>query len=341
MRTLKRLLRLSFRAVNMVALLMGIPLLRKYYKAPFIFMVYPGTKEDVRGYFPAWSISFCRRIFPTVFPVGFLGKGLVMATFYSAEEMEQDPKISAIVHTAVKEWAEQLQAMTVALAGRAPGIFISQGLDMGAPFVKGDQGTVHAITQTILTVTTRYEARHSISLGVVGGGGFTGRMLVERLSELGFVNLVSLDKPDRFPEEEQRGNVLYTSRAKRLEGLDVVVVLTARGEQIKDYVPYLKGATVVDDTHPQLPSWLVNELLANQCRLYKVALTLDGVRFTPPIPGYRSEWIPGCAWQAVVTAAGMNNGTYGFRTQDEFVSVARLLDYQTPLLHHYENTHRR
>ena len=303
--------------------------------APFIFLVYPGTREDVDRYFPRPLHPIFQKILPPVFPVGLLGRGLVMATF-TFDLAFTTPRCQSI-QDALKAWADDIGASTIALAGRMPGIFHGQGLKIEPPLVTGDMGTIHAVVSCLRSVRKRHGFhRKDCRVAVLGGGGFVGGSLCRTLMALGYSRVVALDI--RYTETQEEDGILQTSDYRQLEEVDLVVVLTARGHEIKPAIPYMKNKLVVDDTHPQLPSWLVSQLRENECLTYKVVITLDDFKFRPAIPGYKRDWIPGCVWQAVVTAVALDMDLgNGFKTLHDFHQVARQLPYHAPLVEHYDN----
>ncbi|MFA6027964.1 MAG: hypothetical protein WC752_03485 [Patescibacteria group bacterium] len=326
-----------FRFVQMVTLLLGWHIFRQR-QWPFIFVVYPGTPEDTKGYFPAWTIGIAKRIFPTVFPLGFIGGGLYFGTMISTQQAEAEPSEAARLYGALRYTAARISSETkVAIAGRMPGILARHGHDMNAhPFVDGVRGTIHTISQGVHMVYARHEIHRMKQLAVVGGGGYSGSRLIERLKELGYQNIVALDQ--RFKEEQYDGGVTRTSDPSRLEKCQVVVVLTAEGEQFESCVPHLaKGTKVLDDTHPQIPSWLCELVRARGCHLYKVAISLPGFAFSPALPGYKANWLPGCVWEAVVTVAANGNGRNGFQDMGEFAEIAAHLGFIPLLVAHYDN----
>ena len=303
--------------------------------APFIFLVYPGTKGDVDRYFPSLFQPLFKRLLPPVFPIGFLGRGLVMATF-TYEEQFTPERCQEIQH-ALLSWAKDIGARTIALAGRMPGIFLSRDLNLEPPFVKGDLGTVHAVTSSIWTVREKHELnRKDTIMAVIGGRGFIGKELTTSLRRIGHEKVIALDI--RYKEETEKDGIIRTSNYSRLAEADIIIVLTARGEDIEPAVPFISNKLIVDDTHPQLPHWLVKQLKQQSNTIYKVVVTLENMRFVPAIPGYKPTWIPGCVWQAVATAVAHDIGKgSGFKNLAEFHAVAKELPYNAPLVLHYDN----
>lgn len=337
MRMLRRLSRTMFRFTQMVTLLLGWHIFRQY-KWPFIFLVYPGTIEDTKGYFPSWMIGFAERFFPTVFPLGFIGGGMYFGTLISAQQAEINSSEAARLYNALRYTAVRISSETkIAIAGRMPGILAQHGFDMNAhPFVDGVRGTIHTVTQAVHMVYARHEIHRMKQIAVVGGAGYSGSRLIERLKELGYQNIVALDR--RYKVEKRQKGITYTSDPSRLKKCQVVVVLTAKGEQFESCVPHLaKGTKVLDDTHPQIPSWLCELIRGRGCHLYKVAIALPGFVFRPALPGYRFDWLPGCVWEVVVTVAANGNGRDGFKNMAEFAEIAAHLGFVPLLVAHYDN----
>lgn len=322
----------------MATLLLVWPRLSRVREIPFIFLVSPGTAKDVRGYF-RWPVlaTFARRILPLVFPIGFLGRGVVFGTFFSAEEMERSPELSRAIHAALALSAERIHARSIALAGRAPGIFLRHGLNMASPFTTGDKGTVHTVTQAVVAACLRHRTIPNPRIVIMGGAGFIGREVLRHLQQLGFSNVLAFDTPDRVAQHQK--NIPCTADPSQLVGAEIAVILTARGDQIAPYTAFLAGAIVLDDTHPQLPRRIVEDLVAHGCQTHKVSMTVPGLRFMPAIPGYRSYWIPGCAWQAVVIAIA-EVADRQITTHEEFDLVAREIGYRVILAPHYYGNYR-
>lgn len=139
---------------------------------------------------------------------------------------------------------------------------------------------------------------------IVGARGFIGAPIAEHLSNLGFRRVVKTDltaKDGCLPPQDAVGII---------SEMNMVVVVTARGEDFTPYAEHLtSGTTVIDDTHPKIRGELRNTIIRKGCLFYKVAVCKEGTMFRPGLPGYGpvesvpySRW-PGCAVEAFVKAS--------------------------------------
>lgn len=296
-----------YRFILFVLLQMWWGTTRRLWRYETIFLVYPGTDDDYKGYFPKQF----RQFLPLVFPIGTVGrKVLVMATPTSTSEFESDPSRFKVVRDELLKIGSRLGVKSIALAGRLPGLMHRHGVALDPPFVYGDNGTVYACDSTIEAVIGELglEAKE-LTVGVLGVG-FIGGRLIRHWMTNGFKHVVGLDKVDHS-EEFRHPKVTVSTDPAVLKDVDVLVVLTEEGEQIAAVIPHLKSACVIlDDTHPQMPRVIRNQLKGLGFRCFKVAIE-NGLRFTPRLPGYHRSWLPGCLIEAVVVA-----GHGGFRVTD-------------------------
>ncbi|MDP3093321.1 MAG: hypothetical protein Q8N16_00990 [bacterium] len=301
-----------------VAKKLGRPVFR------FIFLVYPGTLDQVRGYAPLWY----REIAPMISVIGVIkGRypGLVVTIPRTIEEMEdaghRHQRLERMVKE-VKSLADAIGAKAVALAGRLPSVLLQNGYSsLPAPIVAGNMGS----TYTVVAVTQQAIADAGLSpeqvkIGVLGGYGYLGSRVVNTLKETWKV--VAID-----PRADKR-------RARdpaAVSGCNVVVVLTARGEQMETVIDHLdNGVIVVDDTHPQLPKRLVAAIKRKEGRVIKATLTLKGSIFMPRLPKWKPTWLPGCCVEAIVIAA--DNAKID--DQQRFNNAARMLGFTAPIVEH-------
>src|SRR3989339_320134 len=106
-----------FRFCFVVMLWVAWPIIVRSQHFPFIFVVVPGTRQDVTGYFPTFLADFLKKCLPITFPVGFLGGGIVMGTLFSAEEMEGSAELSRKLYEKLRIISSRVQAKAVAMAG--------------------------------------------------------------------------------------------------------------------------------------------------------------------------------------------------------------------------------
>lgn len=299
-------------AVNMIFWPLIRPVVKRLKLIDMVFVVYPGTKKDTNAYVPLWFQGVARRYF-LFSVVGLITRGqgrkrgIIIAIAEDAAEFSAG-ELSGLM-AKIQQMADATGADSIALAGRLPGIFLANHIPVDLPFRKGDQGTVFTVTETVRYVAERENISFSNTVGVLGVG-FIGGKVLKRLRELGYQSLIGFDPRSKGPLNGSR--ITITSDLNLLPKCKMVVVLTAKGSDIADSVPYLQeGAIVVDDTHPQLPPEIVRQIRNRSGKVYKTALGLEGVNFIPSLPGYDKRWLPGCVIEALV------NGQIQ-RTQDSF-----------------------
>jgi hypothetical protein len=283
-------------------------------------LVYPGTDSDLDGYAPrkiSKSFLYTRR--PTL--AGFIsrnprcGTGLVLVVPNTSADFAANPQTASVVLRKL-DWLRTLVgADSIALAGQLPGIISRRNGLLKKPFVNGDKGTVFCVTETISSVLRRHNLSKSIVKIAVVGVGHVGGSLLTALRSDGF-EAIGIDI------EPRHGSFIIRDGGESVLGnADIVVVLTPRGS---DFLPYLKllknDAIIVDDTHPKIKEADQPEGM----HFYKVAVGIGNSRFYPRLPGYRPNWIPGCAIEAMTAAVtGEFNGT----SQENFNKQARELGF--------------
>lgn len=320
----------GYQTINLLWLVILRPLcvLLKWFRCPpfgYIFLVYPGALDQVRGYMPQWY----RKIISIISIIGIISKGkqgkrgLVVAVPWTIEEMEQESRLEVIARHVTK-LAKSLGAKSVALAGRMPGVFIQNGYHslLSPPIVAGDKGTVYTIILSIKQITEALGI--SISKIVIGilGYGFIGSRLVNSLRYFSKNRMIVVD-PQIKQERDDRDEVILSRDPAKLAHCDLVVILTATGEQAECAIQYLKpGVIVIDDTHPQLPLRLSSRIEKKGGRVIKAVLGLDGVVFWPRLPNWEANWLPGCCIEGLVSA------TKGFASsQLEFNQLAQQIHF--------------
>lgn len=289
------------------------PIMKTFGLIDMVFVVYPGTKRDINAYIPLWFQGIAKRYFLFSI-VGLLTRGegkkrgIVIALAEDISEFSPN-KLSGLMGE-MRKIADATGANSIALAGRLPGIFLANNISVDLPFRKGDQGTVFTVTETVRCVAGRENISFTDTIGVLGVG-FIGGKVLKRLRVLGYESLIGFDPRNKGPLNGNR--ITITSDLNLLPKCKMVVVLTAKGSDITDSIPYFKeGVVVVDDTHPQLPPEIVRQIRKTQNgKVYKTALGLTGVNFVPRLPGYDKRWLPGCVIEALV-----NGNTQ--KTQDSF-----------------------
>jgi len=280
----------------------------------FIFLVYPGTLDQVKGYAPLWYRQFASMISV----IGFVFKarngqrGLVVTIPYTIEEMEEKNHLGNMLKR-LNRLALRIGAKSIALAGRLPGVITQNGYRemLVKPIVTGEKGTIFTI---FLSVKQAVQSAgldfRKTKVGILGYG-FIGSRLVPVLQDNGIENIVCIDPRIK---QDRNNKITLTRDPMALSDRDLVVILTAKGEQAETVIDYLKpGVIVIDDTHPQLPRRLSAKIEKNGGHVIKATLGLKGMIFWPRLPNWYRNWLPGCCVEALVSA------TQGFaETQKEF-----------------------
>ncbi len=322
-------LRLLSRMFFFASLYVFWPLFRQWVKPAVVFLVYPGTIKDSRAYFPKWASRFLR----AVFPLGLLRFGsrwgLYGATQTSAEDLDNNPeKIRDILEATLKEFPK---ARVIALAGRLPGFVRKAGIELQAPFVDGSLGTRYAMREAALEVAKLTgKCPEDVNIALLGGAGYTGSQLIQDCKDL-FRTIIALD-PRYGKGLEQEGSVVCTSDPTNLLYADAAVVLTARGDDIVNTVPYFRaGAVVADDTHPCIHQPIRERLMERGVTLKK-AIARDGrLAMYPRLPNFRSDNIPGCLLEALVV---LQRGREVLASPGTFFKAAHELHFKAELMDH-------
>lgn len=312
------------------AVLLPVCIMFKRLKRPifkFIFLVYPGTIKQIQSYIPLWYKPYI----PLVSFIGIVtGKyrGLVLSIPWTLEELEDEnnslKRIGKII-SKIDRIAGFIDVQGIALAGRLPGILTQGGYEFSLPLVRGDMGSVYTVLGAIDSVV-RLMKLNTIKIGVLGGYGFIGSRVVKALKE--HYDVVGVDP--RILRKNGERLQMYRDPAE-LSNCDLIVVLTARGEQIEGAVEHFKkGVIVIDDTHPQLPRRLIKSIEKKEGKVFKSVLTFDGLKFWPPLPNWEDNWLPGCCLEAIVISLSKKQ----IKNQEEFNVVASQLGFWAPQVKH-------
>lgn len=320
-----------YQAMNMLWFVILLPLCiaLKWSGCPlfgYIFLVYPGALDQVRGYMPQWY----RKIIPIISIIGIISRGkqgkrgLVVMIPWTITEVEEGNRLEVIVRR-VNKLAKSIGAKSIALAGRIPGVLKQNGYFslLSPPIVVGDKGAVYTITLSIKQITEALGISISkITIGILGHG-FIGSRLVNSLHYFSTNKIVVVD-PRIKQERNDYDKVILSSDPAKLANCDLVVILTAGGEQAECAIEYLKPCVIiVDDTHPQLPHRLSRLIEKKGGRVVKAVLGLEGVAFWPRLPNWRANWLPGCCMEGFVSA------TKGFAfSQQEFNQLAHEIRFK-------------
>ena len=290
-------------------------------------VVYPGKKEDITSYLLSEKIL---KWIPKLSIIGLiLGKkgrrGLVIAIKNPIETI-LDGKSEENLNS-LRNFATSIRVDKIAMAGRLPHLVL-EDKSSNSLFVKGKRGTIFAILENVREVMEKEGLSSSTTKIGVLGTGFIGMALLTQLQKSGFDTVIGVDprlKQPRIGEQVKIG-----SNPSLLSECDLVVVLTPKGDDIKDAIPHLKeGVIVVDDTHPSISKTNLLRIKSRRGKTYKVALTLNGTKFVPSLAGYiNGKLLPGCVIEVLV----LNGSKHQIITQDEFNKGAREMEFRVSLL---------
>lgn len=278
-------------------------LLKPFKTFDYIFLVYPGTESDLDGYCPRWLakswLFSCKPTIGGIITKGSCGRGLYLVVPNTAKQLQEDKNVCIKIMARLGFIRNLIGAKSIAVAGQGPSMFAKHGISISQPFVRGNKGTVFCVIETIEQVMKA----HSLVAGkfkiAVVGVGYVGSILIDFLKSQGH-NIIGLDI------EEKENAVKINEGADVLRNAEMVVVLTPKGSDFVPHLPRLKnGCIIIDDTHPKIR---VKD--PNGHNFYKVTVGLESVNFYPRLPGFKKDWIPGCALEAMYSAATNDyNGT--------------------------------
>jgi hypothetical protein len=163
-----------------------------------------------------------------------------------------------------------------------------------------DKGSKFFVSLSIKQITEALGISISkITIGILGHG-FIGSRLVNSLRYFS-TNRIFVVDPRIKQERNDYDKVILSRDPAKLASCDLVVILTASGEQAEGAIEYLKpGVIIVDDTHPQLLHRLSILIEKNGGRVVKAVLGLDGVAFWPRLPQWGANWLPGCCIEGLL-----------------------------------------
>jgi len=291
----------------------------------YLFLVYPGSPRDLDGYCPrklARSWFFSKK--PTVGGIISKGQAGVRGLYFVVPNTAKEFGSGKDVCEAVKKRLTWLNALVgsraVAVAGQVPGMMVRNDVTIEEPFVRGNKGTVFCVMETVSEAAKKHNLNLSDAGIIVVGVGYVGSLLLKEMRANGMkaigVDTDALSKIHEIPG----GYVALDENARVfLPRADIVVVLTPKGEDFSPYVRHLKeGAIVIDDTHPKIVDRPIG------VNFYKVAVGMKDTSFYPSLPGYESNWIPGCAVEAIMASA---TGGFNGCSQKEFNQKAKELGF--------------
>lgn len=302
----------------------------------FIFLVYPATLQEVGYYGPSWFRPYTRfiSIIGIIWSKNPKRRGIVVTIPFLLDEFREfnNEKIllEKILNRA-KEFSQSIGTSVIALAGRLPSLFLKHGLQLEYPFMKGDKGSVFTIIEVVNTVINKENLSiPKTRVGVVGVG-FIGRRVLYELQKMGFQSIIGIDSNSQKISNQKIVGVQLSTNFEFLSTCDLVLILTSRGEDIKQKISYFKpGTIIIDDTYPPIPKTLRESIVQiKQAKIYRAIIELPGTELKPAIPGYASNWLPGCAVEAIVISDGNN---FNLSTQEEFNVKAKEIGFKSILI---------
>ncbi|GAC1324820.1 MAG: hypothetical protein NVSMB25_22730 [Thermoleophilaceae bacterium] len=317
------------RALGFVSINLGRRLLQRTVRPQYLFLSYAETDRDKRAYIPEWIERMLRPLFPSGLIRFGRFWGLMVTGKVTAETFEHSPeKLRGLLEGAREAYPN---VEVIALAGRLPSIAARSGVTLDGPFIRGDRGTLCAMLGA-----AREQARllgrppGEVTIAIPGGAGMIGRQLVDELSRE-FRSVVAIDP--RFADSHRwEGNVLFTDRHEDVGLAQAVLVLTARGQEAAGLVPFLAaGAVVADDTHPEIPPAIRQQMEARGTTVLKATVGDSRFRLLPRAPWFRGDDIPGCMLEALVV---VQRGKDVLASQSAFNAAADELGFRSRLAPH-------
>ena len=307
------------------------PILKHMLKPQVVFAVY-GTRGDQKAYIPNWF----KRVCPPIVVAGYIkdttSRGVMVSSVYSEEELAVDSK-------KVRKYISDLRdafpkVNRFALVGRLPGFSKKAGIDIAPPLVDGSFGTRFAMYESALQIASKLEDHsYASSIAILGGAGRIGAKLIDDLCQ-SFQTVIAIDP--RYTEDLQElkggSTVIYTKRSEALSNTRLVLVLTARGDDIQPMVDYFEPGTIIaDDTHPCIKRKTRERLSKQGVDLWKTVVTSNDYGMYPRMPNFRNDNIPGCLLEALVLNA---TGDHVLESTSLFFEEAKKCGYETLLIRH-------
>ena len=323
------------------------PLLKYVVRPKLVFAVY-GTRGDQRAYFPDWFKRICPPVVVLAYIKDKASRGVMVSPVYSEEELATDSnKVSKYIEDLKKEFPK---VNRFALVGRLPGFTMKAGIDIVPPLVDGSMGTRFAMYESAMQIASKLEEATYItltsdsdpkpwagSIAILGGAGRIGSKLIDDLCKQ-FQTVIAIDP--RYVEERQElmngSTVIYTKRGERLKGTRLVLVLTARGDDILPMVEHFEPGTVIaDDTHPCIKRPTREMLQKQGVDVWKTVVTSAEYGMYPRMPNFRNDNIPGCLLEALVLNA---TGDHVLDSPERFFEEAKKCGYKTLLIRHPDDS---
>jgi hypothetical protein len=286
----------------------------------YIFFVYPGKESDIGGYLPYFlaNSAWCRtQIFfggiITAPPGKKAGRGFLIGSPSTVRSMLRSEVECRILEKKMKKIADCFSVKGIAIAGRAPSIFMHHGIVLEDPFVQGEKGMVFCTIETLYFVAQKHQISLQTANIAVFGAGRVGKSIAEFLSAEGY-NVTNIRAQSVFDPE---GRKLSNDVNDILRVADIVIVISAKGSDFHPHMKYLRdGAIIIGETHPPI------QRPFEKGSIYRAGLSLEGLRFVPALETYSATSIPGCVVEAIVFAR------YGeIADQKTFNKMARAIGF--------------
>ncbi len=265
----------------------------------YMFFVYPGKESDMDGYLPRFFTSgWCRT---QIFFGGIItapkekniGRGILIGSPSTVRSMVRSAAECRMLQRRMTALARGFSAKRVAIAGRAPSIFLRHGILLDDPFVHGEKGMVFCTIETLYTVAQKHElSLERVNIAVFGAGR-VGKSISNFLSGEGY-SVKSIRSRNVFDENDSK---LPDGISDVLQTADIVIVISAKGSDFHPYMKYLKdNALVIGETHPPI------QRPFRRGTVYRAALSLEGLQFVPSLETYSTTSVPGCVIEAIVVS---------------------------------------
>ncbi len=327
----KRRLWIMLRMTSFLIINLCWPLIKRAINPKVVFAVY-GTRGDQRAYFPDWFRKICPPIVVAAYIKDKSSRGVMVSSIYSEEELASDSnKVRKYISDLQKEFPN---ANRFALVGRLPGFSMKAGINIVSPLVDGSYGTRFAMYESAIQIAAkRQDESATKSIAILGGAGRIGANLIADLCK-SFQTIIAIDP--RYIEEKRElingSTVIYTKRGERLKETQLVLVLTARGNDILPMIEHFSPGTIVaDDTHPCIKRGTRALLEKQGVDIWKTVVTSNDYNMYPRMPNFHNNNIPGCLLEALVLNA---SGDDAMDSPQTFFDEAKKCGYKTLLIRH-------
>ncbi len=243
-----------------------------------VFLVYPADESYTLSYFYpfrakkiGWQLQFAGVLLQN----GRLS--LMFCVTVNQEDLikpENDGNLREVM-CGVQKLAKHLNITRVTSAGILPGTFFARRIIREAP--EADL-TAEAVEQAIKEVALREVVPPNASVIVLGGRGFIGRRLIDRLTG----NIYSIDIN------------CGASWPTHLKGMPVIVVNVTKRYTLSDYIPMMwPGTVVVNEVYPAPEKDTLTMMKSSGIACYHV-VGVQGLAL-PAFPNAYQGAIPCCA----------------------------------------------